>query len=694
MVALVTLVALLGAGFLTSPSTSASTHSGLTAAGRTNPATATSFPTPIQHVFTIVLENAGLTQALSQGPYLSTLYNTYAGASNYYAICHPSAPNYLGMTSGERLQCGSDNVNSYPISNVASLVTSAGESWNAYMESMPSPCYKQFYPAGGDGLYKPGHNPFIYYSDLASGGSNSACDTHDIPLSSFNPADTPANYTFLTPNMLNDGHNTSVAYASSWLAGYLPTLLGEPWASSTVFFIVYDEGENSDTSGYDGLDGGHTYLTAVSPYTLGAGLYSGDASPFSLLTTTEWLLGLGSLGHQDNWTEFPPMKSMFHVSAPPSHYTLSGQVDSASTGQPIAGANVTATEAPTTSTNATGGYSFTLLNGTYQVTASAPGFRTGATSITVNGKAVHHTFELDAASQAQYVLSGNVTFAINGSGVAGALVTVANFSAAITGPNGNYSFDLVNGTYEVSASAPVFETVQDQVTVAGGPATLNFNVTPIPTSGEYSLRGDVAYAANGSGVLGATVALMGGSSVPTSANGSYSFSVPNGTYTMIISQPGSYAQQAVVSVMGSSQVDNFDLYPFLLQIQGAVVSRTDGTPITGANVSLSPTIWQYSGEGGAYVFWVPNGTYILRVGLDGYISTDVALALRGQPVTTDLSLSTSIVPTVTSANSHTAPTSVPGGDWTMVAIGAAAISFSALTGLAWRWRSKARRRAN
>ncbi|MFZ0892787.1 MAG: carboxypeptidase regulatory-like domain-containing protein [Thermoplasmata archaeon] len=685
-------MAILGSSLLATSSVPAQPPSALAVEATTDSSSAPVFPTPIQHVFTIVLENAGLSEALSQGPYLSTLYNTYAGASNYYAVCHPSAPNYLALTSGERLQCGSDNVNSYPISNIASLVSSAGESWNAYMESMPSPCYKQFYPPGGHGLYKPGHNPFVYYSDLASGGSNSACDTHDLPLSSFNPADTPANYTFLTPNMLNDGHNTSVAYASNWLSGYLPTLLAEPWAASTVFFIVYDEGESSDSSGYDGLDGGHTYLTAVSPYSLGAGLYKGDASPFSLLTTSEWLLGLGSLGHSDNWTEFPPMKSMFKVSSAPTQYPLSGQVESASNGQPISGANLSASGVPSLTSNATGGYSFSLLNGTYQVTASAPGFHTGATSITINGKPERHTFDLIADAQAQYQLSGNVTFTNNGSAVVGALVEVANVSALITGSGGSYSIELVNGTYSVSVSAPVFETVTSAVTVAGGPSTLDFDVTPFPTSTQYNLTGEVAYAANGSGVLGATVALVGASSVVTEGNGSYSLSVPNGTYTLTISQPGFYAQQAVVRVIGASQVDNFDLYPFLLQIQGAVLSKTDGSPIVGANVSLSPTIWQYSGAGGAYDFWVPNGSYMLRVGLDGYISTDVALALHGQAVTTDLSLSASTVPTITSSTARSAPAGMPGGDWTLAAIGAAAISFSALIGLAWRCRSQARLR--
>ena len=285
------------------------------------------FPSPIQHVFTIILENAGLSTVLSTAPYLKTLYNTYAGASNYYGVCHPSAPNYLAMTSGELLQCGTDNVNSYPATNIANLVSNAGETWDAYFQSMPSPCYPSW---SSDSLYKPGHNPFIYYSNLQGGGLSSLCQTHDLPLSSFNPSSTPPNYVFLAPNLLNDGHNTSIAYASSWLSSYLPSLLAEPWASSTVFFVVIDEGDPSDSSGYAGLDGGHTYLTAVSQYSKGVGLYTSDSSPYSLLSTIEWLLGTGNTGAHDSQSQFGPMKSMFNFGSQSGNPTVSLSVSPSS----------------------------------------------------------------------------------------------------------------------------------------------------------------------------------------------------------------------------------------------------------------------------------------------------------------------------------------------------------------------------
>ncbi|MGA8302510.1 MAG: hypothetical protein WB873_02275, partial [Thermoplasmata archaeon] len=74
-------------------------------------------PTPIQHVFLIMMENEGVQQVVggSGVPYQTYLANTYAwggdalknGGVGYYSICHPSTGNYIGLTSGLPLHCGS-----------------------------------------------------------------------------------------------------------------------------------------------------------------------------------------------------------------------------------------------------------------------------------------------------------------------------------------------------------------------------------------------------------------------------------------------------------------------------------------------------------------------------------------------------------------------------------------------------------
>src|SRR5579859_6375703 len=256
-------------------------------------------PTPIQHVFLIMMENQGVDNIYGVQPYETKLANTYAwggdavsspGAIGYYALCHPSAPNYLGITSGQTLQCGSDGYNTYSASNLGLLLQTAGQSWVAYEESMTSPCQTS---SGGEYVVR--HNPFAYYTDLGGNASGSVCSTHDLPIANLTRdypySTTPPAFTYIVPNLLNDGHDTSAAYADNWLSSFVPKLIAEPWFASSVLFIAYDESTGAKpNSGYDGLTGGPVYMVAVSPYSVGMGALGTDASHYNLLSTIEWLL--------------------------------------------------------------------------------------------------------------------------------------------------------------------------------------------------------------------------------------------------------------------------------------------------------------------------------------------------------------------------------------------------------------------
>ncbi len=308
--------------------------SALSSAGAASPNTARggsgadghALPTPIQHVFLIMMENEQTGIIYDNETYETELANTYGwgGDGNnpdgvgYYAVCHPSAPNYLALTSGLPLQCGSDNFNTYSVNNLGNLLDTAGDSWVAWEESASVPCQEY---NSANGLYVVRHNPFPYYSDLGGDTPGSACETHVLPIANLTAdypySQTPPDFTYIAPNVLDDGHSSSALTGDNWLSTFVPRLIAQPWFSSSVIFITYDEAylPNGDENftGYGGLEGGPVYTVAISPYTLGVGALTYNASHYDELSTFEWLLGLPGTGTgNDSTVAFPAMVPLFN----------------------------------------------------------------------------------------------------------------------------------------------------------------------------------------------------------------------------------------------------------------------------------------------------------------------------------------------------------------------------------------------
>jgi phosphatidylinositol-3-phosphatase len=317
--ATVAITVLLVAGFYGAQGAANPSASSVSDWGRGGPTS--SLPTPIQHVFLIIMENEGTDQIYNVEPYETKLANTYAwggdavsssDGTGYYAVCHPSAPNYLALTSGQTLQCGSDAYHSYSVNNLGNELDQAGESWVAYEESATKPCQTT-----SSGEYAVKHMPFPYYSDLGGSATGSTCSTHVLPIANvtndYPYHSTPPAFTYIAPNLLDDGHDTSAAYADNWLHGFIPSLIAQPWFSSSVIFITYDEsyGANSN-GGYDGLTGGPAYTVAISPYTRGVGALESNSSHYDLLSTMEWLLRLPGTGTgNDSNARFPALPQLF-----------------------------------------------------------------------------------------------------------------------------------------------------------------------------------------------------------------------------------------------------------------------------------------------------------------------------------------------------------------------------------------------
>lgn len=245
------------------------------------------------HVFLIVMENLGFAQAVRL-PFIAALMHRYGYASDYYAVAHPSLPNYLALASGHTW-VGSDCLFCYvSADNLGAQAAAAGVSWGAYMEGLPAPCWLG--PLAGYAGYAGKHDPFRYFRDVR--GSPALC-ARIRPLTELLPllpvavaaAQVPR-LVWITPNLCHDMHNCAPPTGDAWLRSFVPQILASSaWRRGGVLFVTWDEGQG-------GAGGGGRVLTLVLYPGMAAGTrVAVRYSHYSLLATIEDGLGLPLLGH-------------------------------------------------------------------------------------------------------------------------------------------------------------------------------------------------------------------------------------------------------------------------------------------------------------------------------------------------------------------------------------------------------------
>jgi phosphatidylinositol-3-phosphatase len=270
-----------------------------TAAG--GPCGSLAAPPAYSHVIWIWMENHSSGDIIgntAEAPYLNSLASECGLATNYHNLSHPSLPNYIGATSGlsgrQIKLFDSDCSPSKHCSTPAPSIFGQGESWKAYQESMPANCA----PANA-GEYAVRHNPPPYFTALAG------CPAFDVPYSQLS-ADLAGNalpaFSFITPNLIDDMHDGTIADGDNWLASNLPVILNSPeyQSGSTVVFITWDEGtggKNGEACATNTTDASCQVATiVVSPSTPAGSASATLFNHYSLLGTTEELLGLPPLG--------------------------------------------------------------------------------------------------------------------------------------------------------------------------------------------------------------------------------------------------------------------------------------------------------------------------------------------------------------------------------------------------------------
>jgi hypothetical protein len=267
--------------------------------------TMTGAPPTAGKVMVIVMENTtfGAVIGSKDAPTINALAGACAVATDYHGIQFPSLPNYIQMTSGAAPQSiagngqrgsdcspGGDCQSTDP--SIFSQMTAAGLGWKSYAESMPSNCFRQ-----NLGEYAPRHNPAVYYAN-----ERADCARFDVPMgttakgaltSDLRDGTLPA-YSFVVPNLCNDGHDScggvpQVVEEDRFVAAWLPRIVASPDYQSGRLTVIL----TADTSA--GSDPSNHLATIVASRHVPAHTTATAAfDHYSLLRLTEDLTGVNT----------------------------------------------------------------------------------------------------------------------------------------------------------------------------------------------------------------------------------------------------------------------------------------------------------------------------------------------------------------------------------------------------------------
>jgi hypothetical protein len=200
---------------------------------------------PFRHVVVIVFENKERASVLGRptAPTFNRMAAKYASLGRYYAVTHPSLPNYLVLVSGSTQGITTDCTRCLAGGrSLADTLGAAGRTWKAYAEGLPHAGFTG--PAAG--AYAKKHVPFLYFRDVVADPARRARVVPFARLLADLRADTLPDFALVVPDLCHSMHDCPVAAGDAWLRTVLPPLLR---LSETVVFVVFDEGTTDARGG-------------------------------------------------------------------------------------------------------------------------------------------------------------------------------------------------------------------------------------------------------------------------------------------------------------------------------------------------------------------------------------------------------------------------------------------------------------
>ncbi len=218
-------------------------------------------------VLIIVLENVDY-EVASKDKNFADLAAQGASFTNFHALFHPSYPNYLAMVAGtdfgshRRGRFLADNQVNFPNDaehrTIADRLIAAGLDFKQYAEELPNETcpwnYSSQRVSGRRGNYARRHVPFLSFREVQQKWCDRVIRVDSSEPDNFFVQDARKGlvaYSFYTPNLNHDGHDTSSQVAGAWVTTFLNDTFPQRLRQGTLVVVTFDEsGGNADNRIY------------------------------------------------------------------------------------------------------------------------------------------------------------------------------------------------------------------------------------------------------------------------------------------------------------------------------------------------------------------------------------------------------------------------------------------------------------
>ncbi len=204
------------------------------------------------HIVIVIEENKGRSDVIgntSEAPFINNvLAGGGASLANFFAVSHPSQPNYLQFFSGSNQGIVDNTVPApgapFSTPNLGAELLAAGKSFVGYSEDLPE--------VGSmvteSGFYARRHNPWVNWQ-FDSPGTNQLLPTVNQPFSSFPDSahfDDLPSVAIIVPNNANNMHDGTIAQGDAWLQSNISAYASWAKQHNSLLVVTYDEDSDDE----------------------------------------------------------------------------------------------------------------------------------------------------------------------------------------------------------------------------------------------------------------------------------------------------------------------------------------------------------------------------------------------------------------------------------------------------------------